>query len=282
MMFPGRTDFLRHSLLPIHPIVIRDIPQTANALLFTSMRGGDGAKIWVCDSDGSNPVQLTHFAVDTGSPRWSPDGRYIAFDSDEAGQGDIYIIPAEGGPARRFTPDDSHEDLSSWSRDGLWIYFESNRTGQFQLWKAPFPSGRPVQVTQDWGKDALESPDGKFVYYAKEDHPGIWRKPVWGWARTIDSRSRRTFFLGHVQSRALSAQPRVSSAASRMPRFYKPHYPRSSLCRMTNESGEPVQASLFRLTDSGFCTHTWRARTTPSCRWTTSLTRFGSVISCIS
>ena len=67
------------------------------------MRGG-GLQIWVCNSDGSNPVQLTHFVVNLGAPRWSPDGRYIAFDSQEAGQGDIYIVPAEGGPARRFTP----------------------------------------------------------------------------------------------------------------------------------------------------------------------------------
>jgi Tol biopolymer transport system component/DNA-binding winged helix-turn-helix (wHTH) protein len=148
-------------------------------ITFTSMRGG-GLQIWVCNSDGSNPFQLTHLAVNAGAPRWSPDGRYIAFDSQEAGQGDIYIVSAEGGPVHRFTPEDSHEEFPSWSRDGHWIYFGSNRTGQFQLWKAPFPSGTPVQVTRDWGKDAFESPDGKFVYYAKEDQPGIWRQPVGG------------------------------------------------------------------------------------------------------
>jgi Tol biopolymer transport system component len=141
------------------------------------MRGGV-LQIWVCNSDGSNPVQLTHFRVDTGSPRWSLDGRYIAFDSDEAGQADIYIIPPEGGPARRFMTDDSHGMVPSWSHDGRWIYFTSDRTGQDQLWKAPFPSGAPIQVTQNGGSDGFESPDGKFVYYAKEDQPGIWRQPV--------------------------------------------------------------------------------------------------------
>jgi Tol biopolymer transport system component/DNA-binding winged helix-turn-helix (wHTH) protein len=147
-------------------------------IAFTSTRGG-GLQIWVCNSDGSNPVQLTHFVAFAGSPRWSPDGRYIAFDSQEAGGGDIYIVPADGGTARRFTLDDSQEDRPSWSRDGHWIYFTSNRAGQFQLWKAPFPAGKPVRVSQDWGVQAVESMDGKFVYYAKRGR-GIWRQPVEG------------------------------------------------------------------------------------------------------
>ena len=172
---PSPVPFISSTSLDTNPRYSPD----GKRITFTSMRGG-GLQIWVCDSNGSNPVQLTHFAVNTGAPRWSPDGRYIAFDSQEAGQGDIYVVPAEGGPARRFTLDDSHEEFPSWSRDGRWIYFGSNRTGRFQLWKAPFPSGTPVQVTRDWGKDAFESPDGRFVYYAKEDGPGIWRQPVGG------------------------------------------------------------------------------------------------------
>ena len=147
------------------------------------MRGGDGLQIGVCNSDGSNPVQLTHFADDNGSPRWSPDGRYLAFDSQEAGQQrDIYIVSAEGGPPPRFTFDDPHsfQIQPSWSRDGHWIYFGSDPTGQLEVWKAPWPSGAPIQVTRDGGTDAFESLDGKFVYYAKEDQPGIWRQPVGG------------------------------------------------------------------------------------------------------
>jgi Tol biopolymer transport system component len=147
-------------------------------IAFTSTRTGT-LQIWVCDSDGSNSVQLTDFEG-AATPRWSPDGRYIAFDSTKAGASDIYVVPAQGGPVRRITPETSHEDMASWSRDGKWIYFESDQSGVFQIWKIPFAGGTAVQVTHNGGADAFESRDGKFVYYAKWDERGIWRKPTEG------------------------------------------------------------------------------------------------------
>ena len=58
-------------------------------IAFQSTRSG-GFEIWVCQGDGSSPMQLTHFnTVLTGTPRWSPDGRQIAFDSRPAGNADI-------------------------------------------------------------------------------------------------------------------------------------------------------------------------------------------------
>ncbi len=141
-------------------------------------------QIWVCDSDGSNPVQITDFEG-AATPRWSPDGRYIAFDSSKAGASDIYAVPAQGGPVRRITPETSHEDMASWSRNGKWIYFESDRSGVFQIWKAPLAGGAAVQVTQNGGADAFESRDGRFVYYAKWDQRGIWRKPTKGGPETL-------------------------------------------------------------------------------------------------
>jgi len=148
-------------------------------IAFTSSRSGT-VQIWVCDSDGSNPVQLTDFEKDAATPRWSPDGRYIAFDSPRQGVGDIYVVPARGGPVRRITPESSDENMESWSHDGKWIYFESDRSGVFQIWKAPFAGGMAVQVTHKGGAEAFESRDGKFVYYAKLRQRGIWRKPTEG------------------------------------------------------------------------------------------------------
>src|SRR5262249_30931466 len=140
-----------------------------------------GHEVWICDSSGSNPLQVTSSGgSNAGCPRWSPDGRQIAFDSVKKGDGDIYVIDAEGGNPRRLTDETSEDVAPSWSRDGRWVYFVSNRSGRLEVWKSPAEGGAAVQVTRRGGGLAFEAPDGKFVYYSKFDGPGIWRAPVNG------------------------------------------------------------------------------------------------------
>ena len=144
------------------------------------------SEIWVCDSEGLNAIQLTSLDRKTGTPRWSPDGRQIAFDSEAEAHYAIYVINAEGGSPRRITTG-TLDCVPSWSRDGQWIYFASDRNGtrDFQVWKTPADGGESVQVTKKGGFAAFESPDGKFIYYAKGiDAPGIWRVEVNGGEET--------------------------------------------------------------------------------------------------
>jgi Tol biopolymer transport system component/predicted Ser/Thr protein kinase len=150
-----------------------------------SLYSDRSSEIWVCDSEGLNAIQLTSLDRKTGTPRWSPDGRQIAFDSVAETHSAIYVINAEGGSPRRITTGTSEDVVPSWSRDGQWIYFASNRTGDFQVWKAPADGGESVQVTKKGGFAAFESPDGKFIYYAKGmNAPGIWRVEVQGGEET--------------------------------------------------------------------------------------------------
>jgi TolB protein len=65
----------------------------------------------------------------SGTPRWSPDGERIAFDSNVEGQWEVYVISANGGRLQRLTSNSASDDSPSWSRDGKWIYFASNRSG---------------------------------------------------------------------------------------------------------------------------------------------------------
>src|SRR5260370_1025640 len=106
-----------------------------------SKRSGD-LEIWVCDSDGSNPVQLTSFrGANVSTPRWSPDAGRIAFYSDAEGEFDIWLINAGGGKPKRMTTDPATDGNPSWSRGGRWIYFDSFRTGEQPLWEMPGEGG---------------------------------------------------------------------------------------------------------------------------------------------
>src|SRR5262245_53470636 len=153
-------------------------------IVFSSDRAG-GFEIWVCNSDGEHPIQLTNLDAHTGTPRWSPDGKSIVFDSRRDGNADIYIISAEGGTPTRLTTDPSEDITPSWSQDGRSIYFGSTRSGSLQIWRMPAGGGEAVQVTRQGGFEGFESPDGRFFYYAKgRGIPGIWRIPVEGGAET--------------------------------------------------------------------------------------------------
>ena len=150
-------------------------------IAFVSDRSGS-FEIWACNSDGTNPVQLTFFrGPQVGCPRWSPDGRILLFDSREKGNGNIYVMNSNGGTPRQLTSGKFENNVPSWSRDGRWIYFSSNRTGTFQLWKMPAEGGQETQITQKGGFVAFESFDGKYLYYAQKNiNSEILRVPLIG------------------------------------------------------------------------------------------------------
>jgi Tol biopolymer transport system component len=161
-------------------------------IAFQSSRSG-AIEIWVCESDGSNPRQVTFLGCNEVScPRWSPDGTAIVFSAPYEGRDAVYIVSAEGGQPRRLTTHASHESTPSWSRDGKWIYFGSDRSGAWQVWKVPPNGGNAVQVTKKGGFAALESRDGKTLYYAKRlkfpgyrKVQGLWKVQVEGGEETL-------------------------------------------------------------------------------------------------
>jgi len=145
-------------------------------------------EIWVCDAEGHACNQLTSMAPKQAlNPRWSPDGRQLAFDA----HGDIYVVRSDGGSPRVLTTDTSVDILPSWSRDGRWIYFGSDRSGAWQVWKAPSAGGQAIQVTQHGGVEAFESFDCQFLYFTKPigltwtfGLSSIWKMPTRGGQET--------------------------------------------------------------------------------------------------
>ena len=153
-------------------------------IAFVSDRTG-GWEIYVSDAQGGHVVQLTSFgnAVADGV-RWSPDGREIAFAVVlQGGNRDIYVVPADGGTVRRVNNEPSDEGRPSFSMDGKWIYFRSNRSGKDEIWKLPRGGGAATQVTQAGGFEALETLDGKSLYFVHaRTERGLWSMPAAGGA----------------------------------------------------------------------------------------------------
>ena len=135
-------------------------------IAFFSDRSG-AYDVWICNSDGSNPVQLTSCGCVDNGPKWSPDGRSIVYTVWDGRYQYIYTISANGGIPHRVTSDPGVEDKwPSWSQDGRTIYFDSWRDAANQIWKVPAVGGKAVQITPNgvWRGMPQESPDGKFLY----------------------------------------------------------------------------------------------------------------------
>ena len=78
-----------------------------------------------------------------GSPSWSPDGKWIAFESERDESRDLWIKPVAGGEARQVTTDPAADRAPMWSPDGERLLFASDRDGDWDLWTvSPFVGER--------------------------------------------------------------------------------------------------------------------------------------------
>jgi Tol biopolymer transport system component len=146
---------------------------------FVSDRNGPN-EIWVARRDGSEAAPLVSISLagqSAGSPRWSPDGAWIAFDLYASNESNVYVVNSHGGAPRRLSLERGESWIPAWSPDGQWIYFTSRRIGARQVWKMPAAGGPAVQVTYGGAYEARPSFDGKTVYFRKST-PGVCC-PIW-------------------------------------------------------------------------------------------------------
>src|SRR6266536_948904 len=104
--------------------------------------------IWLTPLAGGEARQLTASPKHDRHPRWSPDGKWIAFESNRGGTFQIYLIAADGGEARQLTTISSEATQPVWSPDGRRIAFVS----------AVFPefSEKPVKESDELNKKKLD------------------------------------------------------------------------------------------------------------------------------
>jgi Tol biopolymer transport system component len=160
-------------------------------LALVSARAG-GGEIWLADADGSNLTRLTRGPGQAqGYPGWSPDGRWIVFDSlANDGHVDIWVIGVSGSGLRQITRHTNDDVMPSWSRDGCFIYFVSNRTGRFEVWRTRVNGGGPEeQMSRDGGAFPVESFNGRTIYYKRGsgDDALLGRPTAGGEERTVTS-----------------------------------------------------------------------------------------------
>ena len=146
-------------------------------IAFDSDRTGT-FEIWTSNKDGSDLVRLTTLQIDqTGSPRWSPDGKNIAFDSRVKGRGGIFVVALDRSSPRPIAIDDFDNSVPSWSADGKWVYYTSKHGDSIQIWKTPSSGGQPVQVTTAIGNRPFETADGRALYFLGSPRGDeIWEK----------------------------------------------------------------------------------------------------------
>ena len=104
-------------------------------------------------------------------PRWSPDGREIAFVSNRAGSPDVWAVSTSGGAPRPLTrgPGNDHDPV--WSPDGQWLAFLSIQDNVSDVWVVPAAGGEPRQLTDDEaGQEHVRwTPDGAGVVFSRAE-----------------------------------------------------------------------------------------------------------------
>jgi dipeptidyl aminopeptidase/acylaminoacyl peptidase len=96
--------------------VVTDVSLDANT------RNND---IWVVPAAGGAPVKMAGTDRSEDRPRWSPDGKQVAFVSNREGGTQVWVIPAAGGEPKKLTTIATGASGVTWSPDGKWIAFVS-------------------------------------------------------------------------------------------------------------------------------------------------------------
>ena len=155
-----------------------DVSPDGNQIVFSML--GD---LYVLPAAGGQARRLTRGAGWDIQPRFSPDGKEIAFTSDRGGGNNLWRMKADGSGATQVTKEDFRLlNNPAWTPDGQYLvgrkHFTSQRSlGAGELWLYHRDGGAGLQLTkrkndqQDLGEPAV-SPDGRYVYFSEDVSPG--------------------------------------------------------------------------------------------------------------
>jgi Tol biopolymer transport system component len=150
----------------------------------------EGIQLVTAPADGSRFDVVARFAPATYYlyPRWSPDGRWIAFQRGDNVRFDVFVAPADGGEPRQLTRDNNMMNGFAWLPDSTGIVYSSSRGGTMPylsalgLWQVTLRDGSVRRVTS--GEASYTSPDisrsGAMLVSRMRLQTDIWKFPVDG------------------------------------------------------------------------------------------------------
>jgi len=173
-LLPALAVLLLPSLIHAEAKLLRHPTYSKGKIAFTYF--GD---LWIANEDGKNAERLTDNKARDMLPRFSPDGNWIAFSSNRAGNYDVYVIPATGGSPRQLTFHSDDDNVVGWTPDSRKIIFASTRgAGVYPevqtLFEVPLDGGMEQPLKTDWGAWASYSPDGSKLAFTR--HPSVWNR----------------------------------------------------------------------------------------------------------
>ncbi|MGI9242725.1 MAG: hypothetical protein ACR2RV_18150, partial [Verrucomicrobiales bacterium] len=129
--------------------------------------------IWMGSTKGGQVRQLSQHPAQEWTPKFSPDGKEIAFVSDREGSMQIYVMPVSGGVPKKLTDHSEGYYLLGWNPDGQSLLARARRDdvgrSASRLWRVYRDPARGEELLFDAGADRGEvSPDGKRVLFTRE------------------------------------------------------------------------------------------------------------------
>lgn len=148
--------------------------------------------IWIVERAGGFARRLTSFPGQTSNPHFSPDGTWIAFSGEYAGNTDVYVVPAGGGEPRRLTWHPGADVVQGWTPDGRAVVFASGRatwapSAAPRFWTVPVDGGVEEPMALPRAYQGEISPDGTRVAYRmntswdeeRRNYRGGQNRPIW-------------------------------------------------------------------------------------------------------
>ena len=151
-------------------------PDNGRHICFASNATGR-QNLWIVDSNGGWPLQLTVSDQRQIPGGWSPDGKWIVYQSDYDGneQWDLFVVSTVTGEVRNLTDTPRiSEESPRWSPDGkrLAYTWKPKTAPSYEIHVMEFPAGRVRRITTDTPKefsnqDPVWSPDGRSLAFTR-------------------------------------------------------------------------------------------------------------------